>query len=225
MSILIIMSLKRKIIYSTLVNAEAYLPPLNDRSLTVLKLQQMESFVTVAPRIQNITEKKFRSDARKCDIVNAIVREAKIQMPFWFESGRLPNRNYLLVVLHSYNPRHPLLSRSIHKSRKQRIKKINLNCKACVRHDRRKKPLKAPTPEAANQLPRAIVPFRDDENELNYAHRIISSRHELVALHRNATIQKLEDCKFFDPCFQHDLLKRIKYIDRIADEIMALRFN
>lgn len=217
--------MNKKQLYGLMLTTNAYLPPLTDKSVTKRRLQELLSFHTIAPQKELGSLKLFHSDVPKRELVRAIIIEAHLDMAFWFQKGRLPEKNYLLQVLHSFNPVHPLLARSMPLVRQRRIFKVNQKCKKCVRRANRCVPAHYQDLPEAQQASRMIVPMNAGESDLLYAHRVICSRYDLVALKFNATEDMLSEGRFFNANVQHKLITQIRYIDRIIDSIKHLRYG
>lgn len=218
--------LSRSALYAGLTDLGFHLPPLSDKSITLQKLQMLSRFELVALPIDSVSELNFNIRHNKEMIVAEINKIYTDELPFWFKSGRLPSKQYLLQVLHSLDSQNRLFGKNFHLPQKKRLLNPNEDCKNCVRRvNRYRKDIELKNITAVKPLPRPQQEPFDVDPDMNLAEkakRICKSRHNVIALRRRTSAYKLRKDKFDDPGVQALLQKEIVVIDNLIDKLINL---
>lgn len=202
-----------------------HLPPLSDSSLTMTKLNSLVTRQSLAlpQMIVNPNNLKIRHSSRR--IKEAIDSIFTDPLRFWFDTGRLPRRSYLIEVLYALDPENPVFSKNVEQHNK-RYKVIRCKCKRCYRQMmkyNRTIPFLMLThepdvirPALAPHLVPAFIGI------VEQARAVFHSRHGLIRLDPNVTESQLTAHGFNKPTIQAKIQNEISRIDSILDSLIRL---
>lgn len=213
----------RALLYGLLRAQQLYLPSLTDKSLTEARMRDiLEGKLTTLP-VDCLEEFEYSPSVSKKRLRDAIIQIYAGPVPVWFESGVLPNRQYLAEFLYSLDANHALLGARINEKRK-RIFKSHQNCKSCLtRHNKKEKR------EEEKIIPKGTRPSKrpvDMPTSLNIPQQVIyclTSRHKITGLRKGCTRAYLESegCENLDVLA--DIQTEVHIIDNIIDTINNLQ--
>lgn len=210
--------------YKAAVALGFYLPPPEDKSLTLEKLRALLRFEVVSlPKsmAELVTIKVKHSKER---LREAILQIYDDPLLLWFTTGRLPQKSYLVSCLYALDYQHPLFGKNP-VIRTKRVFNINEKCKWCLRRqiseirsiEYQKLVFQKPTARPAK------VPMLEENLSLfEKVRRACRSRHRLVGLRRGIRGRRLEEMGLDDNALLAEIQESVACIDRLADKIINL---
>lgn len=215
---------ERRRLHADLNLAGYYLPPLEDKSLTLRKLQLLRSDVlTSIPKLMVPDTKDYVSNCPRRLIVEAISRHYHDEPPLWFAEGRLPSRKYLLGLIAAFDSTDSTLGRAIPKVTKIRETR-KTKCKKCTYRDTRARTQRLNKRKellSSKQPPKFIYGIDPNAESGAVARILLKSKHSLFAL-RNGFGNRRMARYFDDPRVPTEIAKLTAQITRIADIISNL---
>lgn len=217
------MFLKREL-YNVVYLLGYHIPPYKDPSITRKRLLMLLDRMYACPSRAAGTRKKLISNYSSKVIFGEIKRLYKGQKPLWFHTGRLPSREYLLSILVTLDKTNPVfgVTKIAHTRRRILIK----DCNRCIRkaktHNKQVKLANINREELYPRLSARLVNINPQLGLLETMKAIFTSRHNLLSLNPEVTLEQLREEGCDDITLQVILQNSVTRIDDLYDELLRL---